>query len=148
MNLSVASIDAIKLSIKKAIKELRQKADQPLVTDIYLQPDTDSGALAILDDNDEELAKANIQEWTDLDEEDFYADTATQLRNILQQLQNDNAFEHLDILKPYSFLLIDDDTEIVEDLLLIDDDLLIVNSELLKGLDDELDGFLKHLLED
>ena len=45
MNLSVASIDAIKLSIKKAIKELRQKADQPLVTDIYLQPDTDSGEI-------------------------------------------------------------------------------------------------------
>lgn len=51
-------------------------------------------------------------------------------------------------MKPYSFVLVDDDKETVAELLLIDDeDTLFLNDELLKGLDEELDSFLKDLLE-
>ena len=56
-------------------------------------------------------------------------------------------FEKLTILKPYSFVLVDDEKETVAELLLVDDDTLLVNDELLKGLDEELDSFLKELLE-
>ena len=35
----------------------------------------------------------------------------------------------------------------IAELLLVDDDTLLVNDELLKGLDQELDAFLKELLE-
>ena len=35
----------------------------------------------------------------------------------------------------------------LKELLLMDDDTLLVNEELLKGLDEELDSFLKELLE-
>lgn len=41
----------------------------------------------------------------------------------------------------------DDDRETIAELLLMDDDTLLVNEELLKGLDEELDSFLKELLE-
>ncbi|GAE16949.1 hypothetical protein JCM6292_3463 [Bacteroides pyogenes JCM 6292] len=51
------------------------------------------------------------------------------------------------ILKPYSFVLVDEEKETVAELLLIDDDTLLLNDELLKGLDKELDNFLKELLE-
>ena len=37
--------------------------------------------------------------------------------------------------------------ETIAELLLLDDDTLLVNEELLKGLDEELDAFLKDLLE-
>jgi hypothetical protein len=37
--------------------------------------------------------------------------------------------------------------ETIAELLLMDDDTLLVNEELLKGLDEELDSFLKELLE-
>ena len=47
----------------------------------------------------------------------------------------------------YSFVLVDEDKETVAELLLIDDDTLLVDDELLKGLDKELDEFLKNLLE-
>jgi hypothetical protein len=43
--------------------------------------------------------------------------------------------------------LVDEDKETLAELLLIDDDTLLVNEELLKGLDEELDEFLKKLLE-
>lgn len=51
-------------------------------------------------------------------------------------------------MKPYSFVLVDEDRETVTELLLIDEeDTLLLNDELLKGLDEELDAFLKDLLE-
>ena len=56
-------------------------------------------------------------------------------------------FDKVTILKPYSFVLVDEEKETVAELLLIDDDTILVNDELLKGLDKELDDFLKDLLE-
>ena len=44
-------------------------------------------------------------------------------------------------------ILDDEDKETITELLLMDDDTLLVNEELLKGLDEELDTFLKELLE-
>ena len=44
-------------------------------------------------------------------------------------------------------MLVDEDKETISELLLVDDDTLLVNDELLKGLDKELDDFLKDLLE-
>ena len=41
----------------------------------------------------------------------------------------------------------DDGKETVAELLLMDEDTLMVNDELLKGLDEELNAFLKDLLE-
>ena len=44
--------------------------------------------------------------------------------------------------------MVDEDRETVAELLLVDDeDTLLLNDELLKGLDEELDAFLKDLLE-
>ena len=62
-------------------------------------------------------------------------------------MKNEVKFEKLTILKPFSFVLVDDDRETIAELLLMDDDTLLVNEELLKGLDEELDSFLKELLE-
>ena len=56
-------------------------------------------------------------------------------------------FDKLTLMKPYSFVLVDEDKETIAELLLMDDDTLLVNEELLKGLDEELDAFLKDLLE-
>ena len=44
-------------------------------------------------------------------------------------------------------MLVDDEKETVAELLLMDDDTLLLDGELLKGLDEELDAFLKDLLE-
>ena len=44
--------------------------------------------------------------------------------------------------------MVDEDRETVAELLLVDnEDTLLLNDELLKGLDEELDAFLKDLLE-
>ena len=148
MNLSSTSIESIRDSVQTAINELRNRDEQPLVTDLYLQPNQDTGALQISDDNDTIIAKTRVEEWIEYNNDDFYDVIATQLRNLLQQEKDKGLFKKLDILKPYSFVLVDEEGEAREDLLYIDDDILIINEELLKGLNEELDDFLKHLLED
>lgn len=62
-------------------------------------------------------------------------------------MKESGEFDKLTILKPYSFVLVDEERETIAELLLVDDDTLLVNDELLKGLDQELDAFLKELLE-
>ena len=54
----------------------------------------------------------------------------------------------MSILKPFSFVLEDDDKESLEELYLVDDDTAILNEELMTGLDKELDEFLDKLLKD
>ena len=45
------------------------------------------------------------------------------------------------------FILVDEEKETIADLLLMDDDTMIISEGLLQGLDEELDAFLKDLLE-
>ena len=79
--------------------------------------------------------------------DDFYENMERILSNLLCNMKNQGAFYKLTIMKPFSFVLVDDDKETIVELLLLDDDTLLVNEELLKGLDEELDAFLKDLLE-
>lgn len=149
MQLSSTSISAIKKLIIDTIKILKKNSEDSLVTDIYFYPNGNSGTLSIMDDEDHVLAQTEIEEWKDSDEDDdFYADIIQGLTEILSQHKEEGLFDDLNILKPYSFVLIDKDGESIEELLLMDDDLLIVNDSLLKNLDSELDEFLTHLLED
>ena len=97
--------------------------------------------------DDKELANATIEEWMTYEGDDFYENMERILSNLLCNMKNQGAFDKLTIMKPFSFVLVDDDKETIAELLLLDDDTLLVNEELLKGLDEELDAFLKDLLE-
>lgn len=147
MKLSQQSINLIEGAIKKAIAGFMPDSGNSFVTDIHFLPDSKSGELIILDDEDNELATTTIEEWTNYKQENFYEEVEQTLGNILKKLNNSESFNKLTILKPYSFVLVDEDKETISELLLMDDDTLLINDELLKGLDEELDSFLKDLLE-
>lgn len=147
MKLSQSSVTVLEKTIKKAVSKYTTDEGQTYVTDIHLQPDQNSGELSIFDDDDQELACNTIEEWTAHEGDDFYKNTESLLSSLLNQMNNEGCFNKLNILKPYSFVLVDEDKETIAELLLMDDDTLLVNDELLKGLDEELDTFLKDLLE-
>ena len=63
-------------------------------------------------------------------------------------MQEKGMFESLNIAKPYSFVLTDDDDVSIVDLLIIDDDTLILSADLLEWFDEEMNSFLKKLLEE
>ena len=149
MKLTPTAHALIEEAIKKAVTKYATKdGQQSIVTDIHLQPNPTSGELIIFDD-DRELSSVTIDGWASYnDEENFYDNAERVLTSILNKLKSQGCFDSLSILKPYSFVMIDDEKETVTELLLMDDDTLMVNDELLKGLDKELDDFLEQLLKE
>ena len=147
MKLSQQSLSTIESAIQKAVGKYVCGCDQTAATDIHLQPDQTSGQLTIFNDDDEELANVMIEEWATYDGDDFMENVEPSLKSILCRMKEAGDFEKITILKPYSFVLVDEDKETVAELLLVDDDTILVDDELLKGLDKELDEFLKNLLE-
>lgn len=148
MKISEQSHAAIASCVKEAVARYGAKEKNSTITDIHLQPKQETGELVIFNDDDEELARTIIDEWVDDDSNDFYTEVEGLLHSELTALKEEGIFNNLNLLKPYSFVLVDDEKETVADLLLIDDeDTLLLSGELLKGLDEELDAFLKDLLE-
>lgn len=147
MKLSQSALSLLEDTIKKAIGRYTCGCEQTIITDIHLQANQNSGELSIFNDDDEELATATIDEWMTYEGEDFYENVERTLGSILNRKKSEGLFEKLTILKPFSFVLVDDDKETIVELLLMDDDTLLVSEELLQGLDEELDTFLKNLLE-
>ena len=147
MKLSQSSLSTIENSIRKAVERYNCQYEKTIITDIHLQPNQNSGELFIFNDDDEELANTVIEEWIAYEDTDFSEGVERVLTTLLNDMNSAGAFEKVTILKPFSFVLVDDEKETVAELLLIDDDTLLANDPLLKGLDEELDAFLKELLE-
>ena len=146
MKLSQSSYSLIESSLKKAISKLLQVKEQPIISDIYLQV-TVAGEFVVYDDNDQEFARATIAEWVDCQEDVLIKESQELLTKLLNKQNETGAFNQLPLLKPYSFVLVDEEKETIADLLLMDDDTLLLSEGLLQGLDEELDAFLKDLLE-
>ncbi len=134
-------------TIKQSNRQVRLRFLADSRYGYQLQANQSSGEFSIFDDDDKELARSTIEEWMTYEGDDFYENMERILSNLLCNLKNRGAFDKLTIMKPFSFVLVDDDKETIAELLLLDDDTLLVNEELLKGLDEELDAFLKDLLE-
>ena len=134
--------------LQAAIKKMANNyitAEESTVTDFHMKVNRENGELTILDDDDKTLARVHIKEW-----EDEHNDAAIEkdLQSELTKMQQQGMFESLNIAKPYSFVLTDEDDQSIVDLLIIDDDTLMLNADLLEGFDEEMNSFLKKLLEE
>lgn len=148
MNISEQSHKAIASALKEALGRYNGNGEESVLTDIHLHPEQESDELVIYDDDDELLARTVVREWVNYEGDDFYAQAEPLLRAEISKLKEEGLLDRLSLMKPYSFVLVDSEKETVAELLLVDDDdTLFLNDELLKGLDEELDAFLKDLLE-
>ena len=146
MSISKQSREAL-LDAILAITDTLGRAESATVTDLYFQVDRATGTLTIFDDDDRELSQATIVEWKESTQDQSAAIEKT-LRTELVQMQKVGLFDKMNILKPYSCTLVDENKETIVDLIYMDDDTLVLDSELLKGLDEEMNEFLKQLLEE
>lgn len=144
MKATAQTIQQIERALKKIAAKYPANREEFIMTDIHLQVKAESGELLAFNDDDEELTRCVIEQWIDNNDEDFYESVADILKQCIQKQRE--LLGELSILKPYSFVLVDDEKETVSELYLFDDDTLILDGGLLKGLDEELDDFLKKLL--
>lgn len=142
MSLSRETENRLQDVITKMTKEFIT-AEETKVTDFHIN--VNNGELTIVDDDDNTLARVHILEWENEHNEDVFEKA---LRAILNAMNEKGTFESLNIAKPYSFVLTDDDKQSIVDLLIVDDDTLILSEDLLKDFDEEMNEFLKQLLEE
>lgn len=144
MSLSRETHDRLQEAIKNMAKEFIT-AEETKVTDFHIYVDGNKGDFIIMDDDDNSLARVHILEWEGEHNEEVFE---KELRNLLVEMHKEGCFDSLNIAKPYSFVLTDDDRQSIVDLLIIDDDTIILSEDLLKGFDEEMNAFLKKLLEE
>ena len=121
MELSEQSRAAIASALQEALCRYVTGGEDSVVTDIHLQPNSDSGELVIYDDDDQELSRTIISEWVDYESDDFYTVVEPILRKELEALKETGRLDKLCLMKPYSFVLVDDETETVAELLIVDE---------------------------
>lgn len=144
MSLSRETNDRLQDVIRKMTRNYIT-AEETRVTDFHVKVNGETGDLTIADDDSTPLAHVHILEWEGTHDDAVFE---KELRSVLAKMQKNGDFDNLNIAKPYSFVLVDDEEKAIVDLLIIDDDTMMLNEDLLVGFNEEMDNFLKHLLED
>lgn len=146
MKLGEQSVANVRKALQKLIARYPSGVKDLPVTDIYFRPIPEEADLAILNDEEEEIARISIDEWNEQeeDEQDFYAETADDLKGCLKEFRTE--LEHLGIFRPFSLFLTDTEGETVSELLLIDDNVALLDDSFLQGWDKDLDDFLDKLM--
>ena len=108
MKLNETSSAQLKATIRKAIGKYTAE-DNTFVTDIHLQANASDGVCRLFDDDDQELGHTTVNEWVAYEGDDFDEQTGEALSIILHEMKAAGDLDSLQILKPYSFVQVDDD---------------------------------------
>ena len=146
MEASKQTIHQIERTLRKVIAKFPANAE-PVMTDIHLLVSNYTGEIRTYDDDDEELDRCVVEQWIKSSDEAFYEHIVPILRSCIENLRPN--IEKMSVMQPFSFVLIDEDHETLQDLVIIDnEETVMIDSNLLDGLEEDLDAFLKQLLED
>ena len=146
MEVSKQTTPQIKNMLRKVIAKFPAEAE-PVMTDIHLLVNSYTGEIHTYNDDDEELGHCIVDEWIKCSDETFYESIVPILRRCIEDLRQ--GIEKMSIMQPFSFVLIGEDHETLQDLVIIDgEDTVMLDVTLLDGLEEDLDTFLKQLLED
>lgn len=120
--------------------------DPTVMTDIHLAILQDSGELLALDDNDNEIARCAVDEWTNFQDDDFQDQTASAMRSLLADKHE--TIDNMGLIKPFSFILETEEHEHLSELYLVDSDIKIIGGDLMDGLNEDLNKFFESLTKE
>ena len=132
--------------INKIVQKFPAENEASLLTDIHVRVDQESGELRAFDDDENEITRCVVEQWIDNNDENFYDEVTELLRVKLKK--HACVIDHLSIMKPYSFVLENEDNETIAELYVADDDTVIIGGDIMPGLDKDLDNFFKHLMKE
>lgn len=135
--------------IERAINKVSDKfpptVDATLMTDIHLRANQETGELVAYDDNDNEITRTVIEPWIANTDDDFYESITSTIRKCLGRLRD--TIEGMSVIKPFAFVLEDEDKDPVAELYVVDGDTVIIDPDMMPDLDKDLEDFLSKLLE-
>lgn len=145
MKATEQTLQQIDRALRKVAEKFPSDKEASMLTDIHLRLTQETGELMFFDDDDKELMRCVVEQWIDNKDDDFYDQAATIIRQCINKQKK--LMENLSVLKPYAFVLEDDDREAKAELFVVDDDTVIIDAELMPGLDKDLDNFFDNLLK-
>ena len=145
MKATEQTIQQIDRALRKTADKFPANEEATVMTDIHIRVSQDSGEVLTFDDDDNELMRCIVEQWIENKDDDFYDSVAATLKDGIQRQKD--VLDNLSILKPYSFVLENDDCEAVEELYVADDDIAIISPLSIDSLDSDLDDFLENLLK-
>ena len=146
MKANEQTLQQVERALRKVADKFPSNVEATMLTDIHIRITQETGELMAFDDDDNEITRCIVEQWIDNKDDSFYDDVANTLRSVLTK--HKQQIEQMSILKPYSFVLEDDDRENLCELYLVDDDTVIIDEELMKGLDKDLDDFFAKLMKE
>ena len=93
--------------LKKIAQKFPPREDTSIVTDIHVRVSQGSGEMLAFDDDDNEVTRCVVEQWINNNDEDFYNGVERTLISTFSALST--IADSLGILKPYSFVLENDD---------------------------------------
>ena len=109
----------IERAITKVVGKYSQ-LEEPVLTDIYIQVKQESGEILVYNDDDVELHRCVIEEWIGDTQEDFYSQIVPVLFQCISNMRS--VVDSMQIMRPFSFVLIDEEHETVQDIIYIDNE--------------------------
>lgn len=146
MKASEQTTQQIERFLKKIAQKFPLNEETSLVTDIHVRVSQESGEMVAFDDDDKEITRCVVEQWIENNDEDFYESVHDILTTTFATMSK--TLDNLGILKPYSFVLENDEKEGIAELYLADDDTIIIGKDLMEGLDTDLDSFFDSLMKE
>lgn len=146
MKASEQTTQQIERFLKKIAQKFPLNEETSLVTDIHVRVSQESGEMVAFDDDDKEITRCVVEQWIENNDEDFYESVHDILTTTFASMSK--TLDNLGILKPYSFVLENDEKEGIAELYLADDDTIIIGKDLMEGLDSDLDSFFDSLMKE
>lgn len=150
----VSEKNEIKEVFLGAIEILKDGYQGNSLTDLFVQIDGDSGEILIFDDEGNKVINAFVSAWeerggSDLSSEEAVTRNLKALKHAISELNSEDAFSSLDVFKPFSISLTDEDSSVIEELLVIEDDSIVfLEDDFLEKLEKDFDDFVANLLKD
>ena len=139
------TIQQLERALRKIADKFPSEIEAQTLTDIHIRVSQETGEVTAFDDDDKEITRVVIEQWIDNKDEEFYDDATTVLRQIMHD--NRKLIEDMSILKPFSFVLEDEEKEEIAELFIADGDTIIVGTEMMPNLSEDLDAFFEQLMK-
>lgn len=133
-------------ALNRVIAQCPSMKQAAVLSDVYFTVNATTGELIAHDDDDHELCRQVVSEWKTPDGELDMQRVQAELQECISNKHE--RIEEINFLRPFSFVLVDDERETIADLYLVDDDTMLIPGELMEGLEDDLNAFLKELMEE
>ncbi len=146
MKATEQTLQQIERAIRKVSEKFPPQTEASVMTDIHLRVTQDTGELMAFNDDDVELNRCIVEDWIDNKDDNFYEEIVPVFRKCLEKMKD--TIDNMSILKPFSFVLEDDDKESLAELYIVDDETVIIDPDLMEGLDEDLNDFLNRVRKD